>query len=333
MSDAYNMDSYPEAVRRFCTYKSGIQNRSPKTVEEYLLDLRSFCRYIYARKNRMPTDKETLDGIDISGLGTEFFTSVSSEDIQDFMYFVKTKWDNGASARARKLSAIRSFYKYHTQTTRLFPQNPAADIEGPKKPKSLPKYLSLDESVDLLSAVSEDENNPHRLRDFAMITLFLNCGMRLSELAGITMRDIDPDLSSLRVIGKGSKERVIYLNSSCREAIQNYLPYRLHLRREGKGDDHLFLSRLGQGISVKTVQYTVKKYLSAAGLENKNYSTHKLRHTAATLMYQTGEVDIRVLKDILGHEQLNTTQIYTHVSNKSMEEAMEKNPLSFKKKK
>lgn len=328
MSDAYNMADYPEMVQKFCTYKAGIQERSPKTVQEYMLDLRTFCRYIYAVKNGLPHDPESLADIDISGLGADFFASITTEEIYDFIFYAKAERGNGASARSRKLSAIKTFYKYHTQKTRMLPVNPAADIEGPKKPKELPKYLSIEESMALLQAVQDDTANPYRSRDFAIITLFLNCGMRLSELAGIKMRDIDPSLQSLRVVGKGSKERIIYLNSACRDALTSYLPDRLSLRKEGGKDDSLFLSRLGKGISIKTVQHIVKKYLGAAGLENKHYSTHKLRHTAATLMYQTGDVDIRVLKDILGHEQLNTTQIYTHVSDKSLEEAMERNPLA-----
>ncbi len=328
MSDTYNMSDYPELIRKFCTYKAGIQERSPKTVKEYLLDLRLFCRYIYAQKNGMSHDDETMSKIDISGLDTDFFASISQEDIYEFIFYLKSERDNGPASRSRKLSAIKSFYKYHTQKTRIFPSNPAADIEGPKKPKELPKYLTVDESMALLESIKEDTDNPYRSRDYAIITLFLNCGMRLSELAGIKMSDIEPNFRSLRVVGKGAKERIIYLNSSCKNAVEAYLPDRLTLRKSGKGDDHLFLSRLGKGISIKTIQHIVKKYLTAAGLENKHYSTHKLRHTAATLMYQTGDVDIRVLKDILGHEQLNTTQIYTHVSNKSMEEAMERNPLS-----
>ena len=328
MSDAYNLSNYPDLIRKFCTYKSAIQERSPKTVQEYMLDLRMFCRYIYAVKNRLDRDDETLSKIDIADLGIDFFASISTEDVYDFIYYTKSGRSNGSASRSRKLSAIKSFYKYHTQKTRLLEVNPAADIEGPKKPKELPKYLSVDESMELLDTIKNDTENPYRHRDYCMITLFLNCGMRLSELAGIKMSDIDPSMKSLRVIGKGNKERIIYLNASCRDAIESYLPERLALRKSGGSDTSLFLSRLGKGISVKTVQHIVKKYLSAAGLENKHYSTHKLRHTAATLMYQTGEVDIRVLKEILGHEQLNTTQIYTHVANKSIEDAMERNPLS-----
>ena len=328
MSDAYNIESYPELIRKFCVYKSSIQERSPITVKEYMLDLRTFCRFTLAHKNGASTEPDDLCEMDISGLDRDFFASVTPEDIYEFLYYAKGDRQNGVRARSRKLSAIKSFYKYHTQKTRLLDTNPAADIEGPKKPKELPKYLSLEESLALLDAVRSDAENPYRIRDFAIITIFLNCGVRLSELCGIEMGDLDPELRSMRVVGKGAKERIVYLNDACTEAIRDYLPERMKVRHEGEETNALFLSRLGHPISNKTVQHMVKKYLTAAGLENKHYSTHKLRHTAATLMYQTGDVDIRVLKDILGHEQLNTTQIYTHVSNKSMEDAMAKNPLA-----
>ena len=193
--------------------------------------------------------------------------------------------------------------------------------------------LTLEESLALLHAVEEDKDSPYRLRDYAILTLFLNCGMRVSELAGINLSDLDSNLLSMRVVGKGSKERIIYLNDACRRALSDYLAERTGERYAKIKDKALFLSRLEQRISVKTIQAMVYKYLRLAGLESKHYSVHKLRHTAATLMYQSGHVDVRVLKEILGHEQLNTTQIYTHVSNQAMEMAMEQNPLSEEKRK
>ena len=209
--------------------------------------------------------------------------------------------------------------------------NPAANLDTPKPKKTLPKVLSLEESIRLLDAVEEDKDSPYRIRDFAILTLFLNCGMRVSELVGITLGEVDSELRSMRVTGKGNKERIVYLNDACREALSAYLSERRGPKYASVKDRAVFLSRLEQRISVKTVQAMVYKYLGRAGLNAKHYSVHKLRHTAATLMYQTGNVDVRVLKDILGHEQLNTTQIYTHVSNRSMEEAMEHNPLSVNK--
>lgn len=328
MSEAYDLNAYPEDIASFARYKLSIQNCSPKTVEEYLLNLRMFTRYIYALKNSLPTDEESLDKTDISRIGSDFFASVSTEDVYSYLFYLSNVRNNSPASRARKLSAVKSFYKYITVKRHKFDQNPAINIESPKRKPSLPKYLTTEESIALLDAVKNESENPYRERDFAILVLFLNCGMRLSELAGIGLRDIDSDMRSLRVIGKGAKQRVIYLNEACREAIQAYLPKRNVLLRQNTAEDALFISRLGKRISTKTVQYLVKKHLGEAGLRNRNYSVHKLRHTAATLMYQTGEVDIRVLKDILGHEQLTTTQIYTHVSSEGMEKAMEKNPLA-----
>jgi site-specific recombinase XerD len=210
----------------------------------------------------------------------------------------------------------------------LLEDNPAIDIEAPKKQKSLPKFLTLEESLELLNAVKNDKESKTTVRDYAIVTLFLNCGMRVSELVGIDIEDVDAKFRSLTVTGKGNKQRIVYLNEACRIALADYVQERLSENHKACMSHALFLSSREQRISVKTVQWMVYKYLDLAGLESKHYSVHKLRHTAATLMYQTGNVDVRVLKDILGHEQLNTTQIYTHVSNRSMEEAMTKNPLS-----
>lgn len=319
-------DGLPVLVKDFATYKLTIQGCSEKTVREYLLDLRTFLRYMTAVREGLPTEGEKFAEIPIAHLDKDFFASVTTGEIYDFLGYAKRDRENENKAMARKLSAIKSFYKYLTVKQKLFENNPVITIETPKQKKQLPKHLSLTESVDLLEAVEEDTKSKSKERDFAILTLFLNCGMRLSELAGISLPDIDKDLRSLRVLGKGAKERIIYLNDACRDALNAYLPIRL--ATPTRGDNALFLSNRHQRISVKTVQWMVYKYLKSAGLEYKHYSTHKLRHTAATLMYQTGQVDIRVLKDILGHEQLNTTQIYTHVANADMEAAMAKNPLS-----
>jgi len=321
-------DEFPTIIQKFANYKDVVQGCSAKTVSEYLFDLRTFCRFLTASRKGLPLENEALESIDIRSLDTAFFESVSTSEIYDFLSFVKNDRGNSERARARKLSAIKQFYKYCTVRQSLFENNPAINIESPKLKRTLPKHLSVDECVDLLTSVTEDENSKTRERDYAILTLFLNCGIRLSELAGISLTDLDPELRSMRVVGKGNKERIVYLNDACRSAITAYLPVRMAAPAKQKGESALFLSGQGKRISVKTVQWMVKKYLGEAGLEYKNYSTHKLRHTAATLMYQSGEVDIRVLKDILGHEQLNTTQIYTHVSNDHMEEAMTKNPLS-----
>lgn len=321
-------DEFPPLIQRFANYKDVVQGCSQKTVTEYLFDLRTFCRYLLASRNGLPTSGDEFEAIDIRGLDIQFFEGVTTSEIYDFLSYIKNDRGNDDRARARKLSAIKQFYKYCTVRQMLFENNPAANIESPKLKKSLPKHLSVEECVDLLEAVTNDPTSKTKERDYAILTIFLNCGVRLSELAGISLTDLDNELRSMRVIGKGSKERIVYLNEACRSAINAYLPIRMQTPAKEKGESALFLSSQGKRISVKTVQWMVKKYLGEAGLEYKNYSTHKLRHTAATLMYQSGDVDIRVLKDILGHEQLNTTQIYTHVSNEHMEEAMTKNPLA-----
>ena len=328
MTDQEFKSQFPPLIRDFARYKGVVQGCSPKTVTEYLFDLRTFCRWLRAEREGLATEGEEFDALDIRSLDTAFFESVSTSEVYDFLSFVKEGRDNENRAMARKLSAIKQFYKFCTARQHLFEKSPAAEIETPKMKKTLPKHLTVEECMDLLGAVTNDAESKTRERDYCILTLFLNCGIRLSELAGISLPDLDKELRSMRVIGKGSKERIVYLNDACRAAIAAYLPIRMETPAKQKGEAALFLSGQGNRISVKTVQWMVKKYLGEAGLEYKNYSTHKLRHTAATLMYQSGEVDIRVLKDILGHEQLNTTQIYTHVSNEHMEQAMQNNPLS-----
>lgn len=323
------MRELPEVLKSFKSYKITIQNRSLKTVEEYLLDLDLFFRYIIASRNKIPFESDEFSELSILSVDLKFVESITTDEIYEFFNYTVEYRGNKAKSRARKLSAIKSFFKYLTNR-KMIKENPAVNIESPAiNNKSLPKYLSIDESVNLLNAVLQDDESKTKERDYAIITLFLNCGMRLSELVGISLSDIDRDLRSLRVIGKGSKERVVYLNDACKEALTSYLKVRATDNQiQIKDKNALFLSTRHQRISNKTVQYIVYKYLKLAGLEYKHFSTHKLRHTAATLMYQTGKVDVRVLKDILGHEQLNTTQIYTHVSDESMEKAMSNNPLN-----
>ncbi len=322
------LSEYPKLIVEFASYKQTIQGCSPKTVSEYLFDLRTFCRYlILTRRGDKPTP-EIMRETPFAHLELDFFASVTTYEIYEFMLYTDSTRGNGNSAKSRKLCAIRMFYKYLTVKRGLLENSPAANIESPKQKRQLPKHLSVEESVSLLTSVQEDTDSSSRARDYAILTLFLNCGLRLSELCGIRFGDMDPQLRSMRVTGKGAKERVVYLNDACKEALTAYLPIRRAMKAKPGATDALFISRQGKQISVKTVQWMVKKYLTAAGLEYKHYSTHKLRHTAATLMYQTGKVDIRVLKDILGHEQLTTTQIYTHVSDKGMENAMAENPLA-----
>lgn len=325
----FPLETMPLLVKDFASYKLSIQSCSPKTVDEYLCDLRLFFKYIYATRNFIQLGSDFFDKIQLSRLDKDFICSVTTEEIYDFFIYLTNERGNNPSSRARKLSAIKSFYKFVCQKKRLMEKNPAIDMEGPKKRHTLPKFLSIEESLALLDAVEGE----FKERDYAILTLFLNCGMRLSELCGINLNDIDRELRSLRVVGKGNKERIVYLNDACRDALNKYLEIRRMEKFKRCGTNALFISKQYKRISNKTVQWLVYKYLSLAGLEYKHYSTHKLRHTAATLMYHTGKVDVRVLKEILGHEQLNTTQIYTHVSNKGMQDAINNNPLATVKSK
>ncbi len=326
--DTLSLERMPQLLRDFASYKLTIQGCSKKTVSEYLSDLRLFFKYIYAKRYGFDVRGDIFEELDISRVDNDFLFSVTTEEIYDFFVYVSTERRNQAAAKSRKLSAIKAFYKYVCQKRRLLEKNPAIDIETPKKKQSLPKFLTVEECMLLLDAVQNDSESKTRERDYCIITLFLNCGMRLSELCGINLNDIDRELRSLRVIGKGNKERVVYLNDACRDALTRYLAVRRNGENLNANIPALFISKQHKRISNKTVQWLVYKYLKLAGLDYKHYSVHKLRHTAATLMYQTGKVDVRVLKEILGHEQLNTTQIYTHVSNQGMEDAVNANPLA-----
>ncbi|MBQ8440556.1 MAG: tyrosine recombinase XerC [Clostridia bacterium] len=319
---------FSSLIQEYASYKTSIQGCSQKTVQEYLFDLRTFFRYLVAREKDIDPKSEEFSKLDVSGIGLEQLSKIRAEDLYDFLFYANEMRGNQWSARSRKLSAIRSLYKYLVNKRHYLEHNPTVDIDSPKPKKTLPKVLTLEESLRLLNAVEQDKESKYRARDYAILTLFLNCGMRLSELVGIDLSDIDSELSSLRVTGKGNKERIVYLNPACQAALVSYLAKRKGPQYAHVHDKALFLSRLDQRMSVKTVQAMVYKYLKLAGLENKHYSVHKLRHTAATLMYQSGNVDVRVLKEILGHEQLNTTQIYTHVSNQDMEKAMTQHPLA-----
>jgi len=318
----------PQSVKDFVIYKSAIENCSPKTVEEYMLDLRTFFRYIVSTRHGIELESDEYYSLDLSDIGIEFIKTIGTDEIYEFLLYAGQIRKNSAASKARKLSALKSYYKFLTVKKHLLDENPVINIETPKRKKTLPKHLNLDESKALLEAVISDSESKTKERDFAILTLFLNCGMRLSELCQISLNDIDSQLRSLKVTGKGAKERIIFLNDACKGAIIEYLKTREGEERKNNAAVPLFLSSRSQRISPKTVQYIVYKYLKLAGLEYKGLSTHKLRHTAATLMYQSGNVDVRVLKDILGHEQLNTTQIYTHISDERMENAMYSNPLS-----
>ena len=321
-----DLAAFPEITLEFQRTMSGVYGRSNMTVFEYMLDLRLFLRYLAAKDAGLDPAFDDISEVVFSGINEERLRDVTSRDIIAYLYYLTQTKHNSPVTRNRKLSCLRSFFKFLKRTGRI-EANPTEQIEGPKKRTTLPKFLSLDQSIDLLQIVNESASKSKK-RDYAILTLFLNCGMRLSELTGINLTDIAQDFSSLRVLGKGNKERIVYLNDACRTALMEYLRERLDGTPEKMRQKALFLSSRHVRISNKTVQWMVYKYLDAAGLHTPGMSVHKLRHTAATLMYQTGQVDVRVLKEILGHEQLNTTQIYTHVTNQNMADAINRNPLS-----
>lgn len=324
----HEMDALPEVLREYAALKIAVDGLSEKTVAEYILDLRTFFRYTEAVRLGISPASPDFTKIDISHIDEEYIRKIKPMTINEFLLYAKQQRGNDWASRSRKLSSLKTFFKYLKIRKHSIETNPTDDLTSAKKHQSLPKFLTLEESLSLLSAVKNDGESKTVPRDYAIITLFLNCGMRLSELVGIDLNDIDPEFRSLRVIGKGNKERIVYLNNACREALYDYISERRDKTPDKVHTNALFLSSRNNRISNKTVQWMVYKYLKLAGLEYKHFSVHKLRHTAATLMYQSGKVDVRVLKDILGHAQLNTTQIYTHISDENMSKAINDNPLA-----
>ncbi len=323
-----NVEQNPEYLNSFLDYSMTILNKSQNSVKEYNYDLNMFLKYMKMHFNM--TKETDLQNIDIKDFSLDMLKKITPEDILSFLSYLALNKNCKSATRARKISTVRIFFAYLSQKVKLIEINPAQNIETPKKEKRIPKYLSLEDSKKLLN-VTMDENDENKERDYAIITMFLNCGLRLSELVGMNIKDIDFNEYRLTVIGKGNKERTIYLNKACIHALEDYLKVR---PKEGVKDDSkksqeaLFLSKRRERISNRTVQYIVEKELQKAGLDTSKYSTHKLRHTAATLMYQYGNVDIRALQELLGHESISTTEIYTHVNNEQVRNAVESNPLS-----
>lgn len=310
----------PLSVIEFLNYMSVIKNKSELTVIEYASDLRLFFKFLLIYRKKVDSSIE-FDKIDISHIDLDLISTVSIQDAYAFLSYCKTERNNDAASRARKASALRAYFKYMAVNTKQIEENPLQELESPKAKKSLPKYLTLEESLSLLNSI----DGKFKERDYCIITLFLNCGLRLAELVGLDYGDIRSD-NTLKVTGKGNKERVIYLNDMCIEAINEYMKVR---PVEGVKDKNaLFLSSRKSRISPKTVQYIVKTFLEKAGLGDQGFSTHKLRHTAATLMYQQGNVDVLLIKEILGHENLATTEIYTHIVDSQLKDAVSSNPLN-----
>ena len=321
---------FPPILKEYATNLTVIKGNSEKTVCEYLLDIRTFLRYMKNKDVAINMTKSEFEEISISDIDINFIREIRQVDILDFLVFSYSR-ENSATTRMRKLSALRSLFKYLVVKKGYLDTDPTANVDAPKKAKTLPKYMTYEECIKLLETVKNDIDSPTNTRDYAIIVLFLNTGIRLSELVGLNLQSLSSDLSVIKVRGKGNKERIVYLNDMAKHALSEYLQVRLDPKYIKTSDNALFLSSREQRISVKTVQWMVGKYFDMAGLGYKGLSVHKLRHTAATLMYQTGKVDIRVLKDILGHEQLNTTQIYTHVVDQNIKAAVGSNPLSVAK--
>ena len=319
-----NTEGNPEFLNSFLDYTTTILNKSPNTIKEYNYDLNRFLKYLMYHLRL--TNEKNLDNIDIHSMTLDTMNKVTLDDIHAYLFYLTNTFDSKPATRARKAASIRVFFKYLAQKG-MINQNPAMNLESPKLGKRMPKYLSLDDSKKLLE-VASNTNDRNNERDFAIITLFLNCGIRLSELVGINIKDIVFSENKLNVIGKGNKERTIYLNKACVNAINSYLAVRPRTGIKSGSEDALFLSERLERISRRTVQYIVKQELLKAGLDTSKYSVHKLRHTAATLMYQYGNVDIRALQELLGHESISTTQIYTHVNNEQVRHAVEDNPLA-----
>lgn len=320
----------PQILRDYLNYMSSVKGRSDATVKEYYLDLRTFFRFLKRYKDIVPADM-IFDDIPIDDINIDFIRDVTLSDMYEYMIFAKnerptyhksavTTVGNEARTRSRKTASLRSFYKY-LFSKKLIDTNIAADLEPPQKTKNkTPTCLNLDECVELLNSVYGD----YKERDYCILVLFLNCGLRVSELVGINLSDISNDYIKIR--GKGNKERIVYLNEASVDALNRYLKVRIQ-PKDAAEQNALFISRLKKRIDVQTVKWIVKKYLSAAGLSSKDYSAHKLRHTAATLLYSNG-ADIRTVQEFLGHEQLNTTMIYTHVNNDTQRQLVKLNPLS-----
>jgi site-specific recombinase XerD len=325
----------PEILKGFLIYHETIKGHSKATVDEYYLDLRNFFRYLKISRGQVQRDTD-FDDIPILDVDLDFVASVTLNEVYGYLSYLardriknarshETEYGLSDASRARKVATIRSYYKYLTIKTKMLAKNPMQDLDSPKVKKTLPRYLSLDESIRLLNAV----DGKNRERDFCILTIFLNCGLRISEIVGLNLGDIHED--QLRVLGKGNKERVVFINDGVAAALSDYLAVRKNIA--ALDSNALFLSNRRRRMSREAIHSMVKNTLLKAGLDRDKYSAHKLRHTAATLMLQNG-VDVRTLQEVLGHEHLNTTQIYTHVDNAELRMAAQANPLSkFKSKK
>ena len=336
----YNKNEVPQFVREFLDYFSTIKGRSQNTVTSYFHDLKYFLRFLKIKHNLVPENTE-FEKISVDDFPADIIKATQLYDILEFLHFLAGERKNSSKARARRAVAIRQFFKYLTNNKQWFEVSPAQNLEMPKVKTPLPKSLTLEQAIELLRVCAppdEIDNNWMTARDYCVLTFFLNCGMRLSELVGLNLhdfkrescRDSDDFIYYIRVLGKGSKERIIYLNHACVTAYDKYIEKRNELCLNNPALRHekaLFLSNRHTRITPRRIEQVIAEKLKACGLDGLGFSVHKLRHTAATLMYRNG-VDIRVLKEVLGHENLGTTQIYTHVANEQMRQAVNNNPLA-----
>lgn len=328
------LNDSPDILVNFLTYLETIKGKSAKTINAYHSDLRTFFRFIKVHKSKISSPEnflcndsqsanECLKEISIDDVDAEIIRSIVLDDLYAYLAYVGRVRENQARTRARKVASLKSFFKYLYSRANVIEDNPAKDLETPKIGKTLPKYLELNDSIKLLKTVAESDENKNKERDYLVITLLLNCGLRISELSGINRHHIREN--SLTVTGKGNAERMIYLNAACLEALSEYLKVRPKSKDKS---EPLLLSKNRLRLGVRSIQNIVKKYMILSDLDYTKYSAHKLRHTAATLMYAHGGVDIRILKEILGHKNIATTEIYTHINQTHIKSAVDKNPLS-----
>lgn len=314
----------PYYIDDFLNYMTSVKGLSKSTINSYTSDINLFLRFVKIHKNMISKDIP-FDDIPINDISVEVLKNLNLSDFYAYLSYLENVRNNGANAKARKVASLKALFNYMVNKIKILPYNITLELESPKLGKRSPTYLTLDESKDLLCAAQSRDKNSQR--DYCIITLFLNCGLRLSELCNINLSNIKGD--TLKVVGKGNKERTIYLNKAALKAINNYMPLRndINFRVCSDDKDALFISGKYRRINKRTVERIVKKYVGIAGLDPNKYTPHKLRHTSATLMHKYGKVDVRTLQQILGHENVSTTQIYTHVDNETLREAINQNPL------
>ncbi|EOU1648382.1 tyrosine recombinase XerC [Clostridium perfringens] len=323
--DFLEKSKHPKRVIEFLNYLENVKGKSLNTVKGYSVDLGLFFKFLKVYKGlENNIELEKIEEVEISDLGDNFIKDITLSDIYAFLAFLEKVRNNSAYARARKVATLKSFFKFLNSKIKLIDENPTVELESPKINKRHPVYLTLDQSITVLNSM--DKGNKNYYRDYCILTLFLNCGMRLSELCNIEIDKIKGD--TLTIIGKGNKERTVYLNEASIAAIENYLKNRNDSKATEEAKKYLFLSSKYRPINKRSVEILVKKHIENAGFKDQKYTPHKLRHTAATLMYKYGNVDIRSLQNILGHENISTTQIYTHVDDETLREAVKTNPLA-----